>query len=128
MNLTLFCIMHELSIAQNIIDIVRQHLPAGEFHKVRAVKIRVGDMAGIVSDSVEFCFNVITTGTPMEGAELVIERVPLVIRCNKCLKEHTLNDLAFRCPFCSNPDVQVVSGNELQVIEIEVTNGQSEVP
>jgi hydrogenase nickel incorporation protein HypA/HybF len=119
--------MHELSIAQDIIDIVRQHLPAGESHKVSTVKIRVGDMAGVVSDSLEFCFSVIVNATPMEGAVLVIERVPLVIRCNQCRKEHTLDDPAFRCPFCSSPDVQVISGNELQVVEIEVTDGQTEV-
>jgi len=118
--------MHELSIAQNIIDIVRQHLPSGGSQKVRTVKVRIGNMAGVVSDSLEFCFNVIITATPMEGATLVIERVPLVIRCNRCGKEHTLDDPAFRCPFCNSPDVQMVSGNELQVVEIEVPDTHTE--
>jgi hydrogenase nickel incorporation protein HypA/HybF len=119
--------MHELSIAQDIIEIVRQHLPEGESRTVRTVKIRVGDMAGIVSDSLEFCFNVIINTTPMQGAALIIERVPLVIRCNRCLKEHTLDDPDFRCPSCSSTEVKVISGNELQVVEIEVTDAQTEV-
>ncbi len=114
--------MHELSIAQDILDIVRQHVPSEKPHQVQTVKIRIGDMAGVVPDSLEFCFNAIISNTSIEGAALVIEHVPVVVRCMQCKKEHSLDHLAFYCPFCNSTDVQMVSGNELQVVEIEVSD------
>jgi Zn finger protein HypA/HybF involved in hydrogenase expression len=48
--------MHELGVAQSILDIVRQYVPEDQERAVRAVKIRIGEMAGIVADSLEFAF------------------------------------------------------------------------
>jgi hydrogenase nickel incorporation protein HypA/HybF len=119
--------MHELSIAQNILDIVRQHLPSDGRQKVRVVKVRVGDMASVVPESLEFCFNAIIAETSFKGASLIIEHVPVVIRCTQCGKENSLDNSMFYCPSCTSPDVQMISGNELQVVEIEVSDESMEV-
>lgn len=119
--------MHELSIAQNILDIVRQYLPSDGPQQVRTVKVRIGDMAGVVPDSLEFCFKAITGATSLEGAELVIEHIPVVIRCTQCGKEHSFEHQAFYCPFCNSADVRMLSGNELSVVEIEVADEKAEV-
>ncbi|MGD0337527.1 MAG: hydrogenase maturation nickel metallochaperone HypA [Bacteroidota bacterium] len=120
--------MHELSIAQNIIDIVRQYLPVEGPQQVRIVKVRIGEMAGVVPDSLDFCFNAIIGSTPLEGAALVIEHIPVVIHCMQCGKEHLLDHSAFYCQFCDSTDVRMISGNELQVVEIEVADEQTEAP
>ena len=112
--------MHELSIAQNILEIVREHLHAGVSCQVKSVRIRVGDGAGIVTDSLEFCFNTIIAETPMQGAVLDIERVPFVVKCNSCGKTSTNESEIFLCSFCDGNDVTMVSGNELQVTAIDL--------
>jgi hydrogenase nickel incorporation protein HypA/HybF len=112
--------MHELSIAQNILEIVRERLPAGVSCQVKSVRIRVGGSAGIVPDSLEFCFNAIITETPMQGAVLEIERVPFVVKCNSCSKTSTNESGIFLCSFCGGNDVTMISGNELQVTAIEL--------
>lgn len=111
--------MHEMSIAENIIEIVQQHLPKDEGCKVRSVTLRVGALAGVVSESLEFCFTALTTNTPLEGALLTIARVPLAATCRVCGVTSEINLESFACPACKNSDIEVLSGTELQVMEIE---------
>ena len=68
--------MHELGLAQSIFDIVRANVPVAQAPGVRAVRIRVGDFANVVADSLEFCFGVTVAGTPYDKAVLTIDRVP----------------------------------------------------
>jgi hydrogenase nickel incorporation protein HypA/HybF len=68
--------MHELSIAQSIVEIVQQHLPSDRIPVVKSVQMKVGHQAGIVPDSLEFCFGAVTEGTVAQGARLEIENVP----------------------------------------------------
>lgn len=68
--------MHELSLAAGIFDIVRQHVGASQADRVRAVRVRVGEVAGVVPDSLDFCFGAIVVDTPFGSAYLEIDRVP----------------------------------------------------
>lgn len=67
--------MHELSIAQSILVIVRQHLPEDRNREVKSVKLKVGNLSGIVPESLQFCFQMASEGTEMQGARLEIEPV-----------------------------------------------------
>jgi hydrogenase nickel incorporation protein HypA/HybF len=112
--------MHELSIAQNILEIVLANLPAGEEHSVRSVKVKVGEQSGVVADSLEFCFTAITQGTPLEGAVLDVMRVPFALKCKKCDASFQSEAGIVLCPSCGGMDVEVLSGTELQVVELEL--------
>lgn len=112
--------MHELSIAQNIVEIVQQHLPPDNTFPVKSVRLKLGAMAGVVADSLEFCFTAMTAGTRVEGATLEIEHVPLRARCGRCSATFTVDGSMFICPACDSTDLAIISGRELQVTEIEV--------
>ncbi len=112
--------MHELSIVQNILEMVREHLPSEASRHLKSVRIRVGDGAGVVKDSLEFCFNAVISETPMQGAVLEIEPVPFVVKCNSCGKTSANESGVFLCLFCGGNDVIMVSGNELHVTAIEL--------
>ncbi len=114
--------MHELSIAENILEIVNENLPASGGGRVKYVKVRIGDMAGVVPDSLDFCFTAITKGTQLEHAKLKIEKTGIAAHCNVCGRDSRVEGLVFRCPLCDSSDVRIISGNELQVVEIEVEN------
>jgi hydrogenase nickel incorporation protein HypA/HybF len=111
--------MHELSIAQEIVDIVNQHLPKGESNSVRSVKIAVGKMASILNDSLMFCFEAITANTNLQGTKLNIENIPLVVLCTDCNEKSELEDTIFVCPKCNGFNLKILRGMELNVIEIE---------
>lgn len=112
--------MHELSIAQSIVDIVLQHLPPSDGIHVTKVRLTLGAMAGVVPDSLEFCFGAITQGTQIEGAVLEIERMPLTARCGNCGREGEIEPTLFACPSCGSNRLTILTGREMQVRDIEV--------
>ncbi len=112
--------MHELSIAQSIVEIVQQYVPSGGARSVRSVKLKIGELAGVVADSLVFGFEVTSQGTVAEGAELMIERVPIVCRCQPCGSVFEVGRYVFICPACKAASVDVIAGNELDVVELEL--------
>jgi len=118
--------MHELSIAQNILEIVQEYVSAEHSAEVQAVKVRVGELSGVVAESLEFCFSAMVGGTALKNAVLKIERVPPRVHCSTCDNSCAADGLLFQCPACGGRAIELVSGTELQVIEIEVADMPSE--
>jgi hydrogenase nickel incorporation protein HypA/HybF len=112
--------VHELSIAQSICEIVGQYVTPEKQHAVKSVRVLVGDLSGVVPESLRFCFGAITAGTPLERAGLTITAVPLEAECRDCRRRFTVEQLQFLCPACGGTDLAVLSGKELQVTEIEL--------
>ncbi|MFZ1082635.1 MAG: hydrogenase maturation nickel metallochaperone HypA [Candidatus Kryptoniota bacterium] len=110
--------MHELSIAENIVEIVKENLAAG--HSVKSVKVKIGELANVIPDSLEFCFGVITKGTPLENTRLEIENVDIVAHCEGCGTDSGVEGFLFQCKNCGSTDLKIISGNELQVVEFQV--------
>jgi hydrogenase nickel incorporation protein HypA/HybF len=121
-------IMHELSIAQEIISIVHQYVPSPQPHSVKNVKMRIGKMINILPDSLQFCFEALVTGGPLEGAKLEIDVVPLSLCCSECAAVSTMDGYTFMCPKCGSARMQTISGNELNVVEIEMNDKLQETP
>ena len=119
--------MHELSVAQNIIEMVQQHVPAPQWQRVRAVRVKVGAVAGIVSDSLEFSFQAITSNSLFSRTQLITERIPFRVRCHSCQAVTENEDGFALCGACENSDVSIISGTELQVTEIELEDPVQEV-
>lgn len=112
--------MHEMSIAQNIVDIVREHVPPNREALVRSIKMKVGEFSGVVKESLEFCFTSLTYDTTLRQATLEIENVPIKASCNSCKQTSALEYGIFICPLCGSNDVKLLSGTELQIDTIEI--------
>lgn len=112
--------MHELSIAQNIIEIVMSNVPKDQLKDVRTISLRIGASSGIVADSLEFGFTAITAETSLRSARLNIEKVPFVIRCHSCGIEQENEEGSAVCASCGGIDTTIVSGTEMQFSEIEL--------
>jgi hydrogenase nickel incorporation protein HypA/HybF len=118
--------MHELAIARSLLDIVRDQVPAGQASRVRRVSVQVGPLAGVVPDSLIFCFEAIIRETPFEPARLEVEQVPIRARCRGCSHAFESPEPAFTCPACGRGGVEVLSGAELQLCEIELADDPEE--
>jgi hydrogenase nickel incorporation protein HypA/HybF len=114
--------MHEMSVAQNVIDIVRQHVPPADEPRVSAVRVRLGGLSGVVADSLEFCFGAMVAGTLLAHACLEIEHVPTVCECRDCSTRFEPESWLFRCPSCASGRVRLVSGRDLQVVHVELND------
>ena len=76
--------MHELSIISSIVDSVTETLEAYPGARVKEVRLRVGALASVVEDSLQFCYGIATDGTPLEGSKLVVKILPVMMHCDSC--------------------------------------------
>ncbi|HID93995.1 MAG TPA: hydrogenase maturation nickel metallochaperone HypA [bacterium (Candidatus Stahlbacteria)] len=121
--------MHEFSIAQNIVRIVKDQVDNGELSRITKVKVKVGELSGVVPEALEFSFRVIAENNKMRGAHLEIDFIPLKVKCKNCEKEFRLDFPSFVCPDCFSSDLDILAGDELflESIEIADTDEQSNV-
>jgi hydrogenase nickel incorporation protein HypA/HybF len=106
--------MHELAITQSVVDAVTER--TGEA-PVATVRVRVGRLAGVVPDAMRFCFDLVTAGTPLEGAVLEFEQPEGRGRCRACGANFVLADPILLCG-CGSADVEVLAGRELAVASV----------
>ena len=112
--------MHEMSIAQSLLDIIREEMAKHDARVLKSVRLHIGQMSAIVPDSLSFCFEVMTSGTELEGAKLIMEIIPLRGVCKECHQEFEIRDYAFKCPHCDSREINTISGQDLSIVEMEV--------
>src|SRR5437867_13419600 len=66
-------VMHELSIALNIVEIAEEELARHGGERVRAVHLQVGPLAGVAKEALLFSFGLASEGAPVVGSRLIIE-------------------------------------------------------
>jgi hydrogenase nickel incorporation protein HypA/HybF len=112
--------MHELAIAQSIVEIVETRAAECHATHVNGVRLRIGEAIGVVTDSLTFCFEMLTSQDPtLAGAQLSIDTVPHQAQCHHCVREFPVVNFIAQCPVCKEWSSEVVSGNELQILEME---------
>jgi hydrogenase nickel incorporation protein HypA/HybF len=115
--------MHEMGIAMQIIEIAQASIPKEEGDiAVARVNLKVGKLAAVVADSLRFCFEIAAKETPLEGAELDIEEVPVLAKCKECHTEWTIEGPAFNCEKCGSGQIEILSGRELNIESIEIAD------
>jgi hydrogenase nickel incorporation protein HypA/HybF len=90
--------------------------------KIDRVNLKVGKLAAIVPESLKFCFDIVAKDTPISGAKLVIEEVPVVAACNDCGAEWTITGPVFTCIKCKSGSIRILSGRELDIVSIEIAD------
>lgn len=114
--------MHELSIMSNILDIVVDYAGRNGAKKVSKINLVVGDLSDLIPEWMQTYFDFVSKDTIADKAELVVNRVPAVLKCKGCSFEFTLNkeNWQFSCPKCAASDVELLSGREFTVESIEI--------
>jgi hydrogenase nickel incorporation protein HypA/HybF len=112
--------MHEFSIAQSLVDIIREEMAKAGLKSLTCVHLKVGEFTHLVPDSLSFCFEIIVKDYEgLESSRLVIDAVPTIGRCNSCGHEFHVEGALFVCPKCRGGDVEVLSGREMSIESIE---------
>lgn len=108
--------MHELSITREIVDLVTEK--AGG-RRVTRIALAIGQLSGIVSDAIRFCFDVCACSTAAEGARLDIEEIPGRGRCRVCGLELRMEQPFGQCE-CGSVRIELIAGEEMRIKEMEV--------
>src|ERR1700689_1246386 len=112
--------MHELSIAMGIVEAATDEAQRRGVD-VSAVHLRLGALSGVVKDALMFSYEVACQDTPLQGSQLIVVDVPVIVFCPKCQEMRTLPSVQlFQCPVCSLPTMDVRQGRELEVFALEV--------
>ena len=118
--------MHELSIALSIIEGASQEALNRGGAQVHAVHLKLGALSGVVKDALLFSYDIACAGTLLEGSKLVIEDVPVVVYCATCDSERILESIQrFCCPMCGALTPAVVSGKQLELVGLEITEADA---
>jgi hydrogenase nickel incorporation protein HypA/HybF len=109
--------MHELSLAQSVVRIVRAHRP--DRTVVRRVRMQAGPMRGIVPEAMQWAWQAHTQGTELEASQLELDLLPWTLQCDDCGRQWTTEEIYATCG-CGSRRTRPVGGDELAVLCIDV--------
>lgn len=112
--------MHEMSLAEGIVQLVEDAVRADGCTKVKAVWLEIGQLAAVEKEALRFCFDAVTRDTVVQGARLEIIETPGQGRCMKCEADVSVTALYEACPVCGSYQIQVTGGDAMRVKELEV--------
>lgn len=93
-----------------------------------SARLELGELACVEPETLAFAFQVVALGTAAEGCELLVERLPLVVRCAACGREGEADPAVLVCPACGGTPLTVLSGRELRLASIDVEDQPTEIP
>lgn len=112
--------MHELAITDSIMKIAIKEAEKNNFNKVLSIKIKIGEFSGVLPQLIQEYYNIVSEGTIAENANLVIEKIPVKIKCQDCNQTNEIDKMKVMCPDCKGTNVKIIAGREFYVDSIEV--------
>lgn len=121
--------MHEFSFAYNIFKVAEATAIKYNAKKISEVYLEIGELTLIVPELLKKSFEMATSGSMAEGAELIIELTPGKIKCRECnlISTVTLSEESylmglqlFQCQHCQSKDTEIVEGKKANVKNIKI--------
>lgn len=112
--------MHELSVTQNIIKICTEEATKHDVKLVRSINLHIGELSGLIPQCIQYYFDIASKGTPVQGAMLIIEKIPVEICCSICGYNGKLEKGKYSCPDCNSFEVKITKGREFLINSMEV--------
>jgi hydrogenase nickel incorporation protein HypA/HybF len=114
--------MHETALALSILDIIVEKCRESGGKRIDSVRVRIGKAAGVMPEALTFAFDAAKATTVAEKAALEIESVPVGGFCGECKKDFTVSDVqyVFSCPLCDSKLIEIKSGREMEIVDMEV--------
>ena len=116
--------VHEPTVAQSLAEFVREQTSDGDSEppqRVSKVKLRLGAMCGLLPHTLKSAYRTAVAQTSLKGSELEIETLSLVVWCPACHEQRLLEDVRqLRCPVCQTRTPQIIQGNELDIVSIDM--------
>src|SRR5512143_2927969 len=113
--------MHELGVANEILDVVLSEAERHAAKKVTSIRLRVGVLRSIEQENLSFLFDHIARGTPAEGALLEIVEEPVRVECEACGVSEA-SSFTWECPRCKGPGVSVTGGDSLAILSMDIVS------
>jgi len=112
--------MHEMSIAQSILDIVDEYMVKENGRKLKEVVVEIGELTAVVPESLAFCYEVLVENSHYQNSKICINIIPLMGTCLDCHHSFKIKDFEFYCPDCQSSNIDVKGDQELRISHLEV--------
>jgi len=112
--------MHELAITQSVLNLALEYAQRAGAKRITHINLGVGEISGIVDESVQFYFDFVSKDTLAEGARISFRKLPARFRCRICGAEFPLREGDWTCPDCQAMGGEVISGRQFTMESIEV--------
>ena len=112
--------MHELSLAQAMVEQVAAVAAREQATTVGRIVVRMGALSGVDREAFEFAFPIVAEDSVAADAELTVEEVPARVKCGDCGAETAPDVIFIRCESCGSVNVDVIAGREFTIKELEV--------
>jgi len=112
--------MHELGIAQSLLDRMKEESKHHGGARITKVGVRIGELSGVDPDALSFGFEALLKDTPLEGAVLEIDFRRRMQRCGACGCEFETDAILTACPDCRSQHTICIAGDELDIVFIEL--------
>lgn len=117
--------MHELAIAESIVEVIQEQLRlSGKDGRITRISVKVGRLTCVEPAALLLCFEALSRESPLAGATLAIESVPITGQCTSCERDFRLEEMDFTCPHCGSFTIELRTGRELLVDSFEIEEGQ----
>ena len=110
--------MHDLSLCQNMLDIVEQQCKTHHIKKVTDLWLEIGTLSCVELDALKFCFDITCQGTPAEGCKLHLIPIAAQAWCWQCQELIEIQAHHDTCPKCGSTHLQRQTGDELRIKEM----------
>lgn len=112
--------MHELAIVEALVKQCEEQVRLNNAQRVLSVEVKIGILSGVEPHFLETTFHTFKQDTVCECAELVMNMQKIVVVCKRCGCTNTLEKHHFICPTCKSDDLEVVDGEELMLMRLEM--------
>jgi hydrogenase nickel incorporation protein HypA/HybF len=112
--------MHEMSLAEGVLQLIEDAARAQEFSRVTTVWLEIGQLSGVEVEAMKFCFDAVIRDSIADGARLEIVATPGSGWCMQCSQTVPMQEVFGECPQCGSHQMQVTGGTEMRVKELEV--------
>jgi hydrogenase nickel incorporation protein HypA/HybF len=119
--------MHELAVTESVLRIATEHATAAGARRITDVHLVIGQLSSFVDDSIQFYWDIISSGTLAEGAVLHFRRVPAELQCLACGNRYQLRGGDLACPQCGGTQMKVLAGEEFNLEAIDVEGEETSV-
>ena len=112
--------MHELAICQSLMDQVTEIAQERDAQSVTSIIVGIGSLSGVEAPLLKNAYSIARAGTVAENAELVIECLPLRVRCTQCNSESEVLPNKLTCKQCGDWRTTLISGDEMMLLKVEL--------
>jgi len=112
--------MHELPVTESLLEIATRHASTAGASRIISLNIVIGQYASVIDDSIEFYWDIISEGTPANGAKLNFKRIQAEFQCTECMTQFSPGYDLYTCPNCGSSRLNLLAGNEFYLESIEI--------